>query len=204
MSRYQDLLDYRRRVSALYAEVRRGEAAEQSFETFQTVRNQLFARHSQSPLSETQRADFAGLEYFSYDPAYRFVLPLDLDVEKEVLEVQLQADGLLRLERFARVHFELAGQPVTLSLFWLQGYGGGVFLPFRDATNDRETYGGGRYLLDTVKGADLGASGNDRLVFDFNYAYNPSCAYNSHWACPLAPPENRLSVKVQAGELRFG
>ena len=86
-----------------------------------------------------------------------------------------------------------------LALFWLDAYGGGVFLPFADATRGRETYGGGRYLLDTVKGADLGEE-DGRLVLDFNFAYNPSCSYDPRWVCPLSPPENRLPVAVRAGE----
>jgi uncharacterized protein (DUF1684 family) len=86
-----------------------------------------------------------------------------------------------------------------LALYWLEAYGGGVFLPFRDETSGTETYGAGRYLLDTVKGADLGEEGG-RLVLDFNLAYNPSCAYDPRWACPLAPPENRLTIPIRAGE----
>ena len=88
----------------------------------------------------------------------------------------------------------------SLELYWLDAYGGGVFLPFRDETSGRETYGPGRYLLDTVKGADLGGSG-DRLVLDFNFAFNPSCAWDAAWACPLAPPANRLPLRIEGGEL---
>jgi uncharacterized protein (DUF1684 family) len=86
-----------------------------------------------------------------------------------------------------------------LELYWLEGYGGGVFLPFRDATAGAETYGAGRYLLDTVKGSDLGMQ-DGRLVLDFNFAYNPSCSYDDRWACPLAPPANRLEAVIRAGE----
>ena len=84
----------------------------------------------------------------------------------------------------------------------MEGYGGGLFLPFLDETNTNETYGGGRYLYDTIKGADLGTNGST-LVLDFNFAYNPSCAYDDRWTCPLAPRENRLSFPVQAGEKSF-
>jgi uncharacterized protein (DUF1684 family) len=80
------------------------------------------------------------------------------------------------------------------------GYGGGVFLPFRDATNNRQTYGGGRYLYDTIKGADLGTA-QGGIVLDFNYAYHPSCYYNPRWVCPLAPPQNILDFPVTAGEM---
>ena len=107
----------------------------------------------------------------------------------------------VRFRRFGVVRFELAGSPRELALFWLEGYGGGAFLPFADATSGEETYGGGRYLLDTVKGADLGEA-DGRLVLDFNFAYNPSCSYDPRWVCPLSPPENRLPVEVRAGERR--
>jgi uncharacterized protein len=153
-----------------------------------------------------QKASFHGLEYFEYDPALRFAMPLETDVEPDVLEFQLSEDGLVRAERFGRVRFTILGQEHSLSLFWLLGYGGGVFLPFRDATGGQETYGGGRYLLDTIKHADLGravAETGDLVVIDFNYAYNPSCAYNPRWVCPLSPPENRLSAPIRAGEKAF-
>jgi uncharacterized protein (DUF1684 family) len=91
---------------------------------------------------------------------------------------------------------------MTLTLFWIQGYGGGLFLPFKDSTNGSETYGGGRYLYDTIKGADLGAS-PDAVLLDFNFAYNPSCAYSPQWTCPLAPAENTLRVRIEAGERAF-
>jgi len=86
-----------------------------------------------------------------------------------------------------------------LVVYWIAGYGGGVFLPFADATSGKETYGGGRYLLDGIKGADLGMKG-DKIVLDFNFAYNPSCAYSPRWSCPLAPPHNRLRSPVRGGE----
>ncbi len=101
--------------------------------------------------------------------------------------------------RFAVARFELAGEEHALELYWLSAYGGGLFVPFRDATSGAETYGGGRYLLDTVKGSDLGMDG-DRLVLDFNFAYNPSCSYDPRWVCPLSPPANRLPLAVRAGE----
>ncbi len=104
-----------------------------------------------------------------------------------------------RFTRFATAGFELLGRELELDCYWLEGYAGGLFLPFGDATNGATTYAAGRYLLDTVKGADLG-SGEGTLVLDFNFAYNPSCAYNERWVCPLAPNENRLPVAIQAGE----
>ena len=125
-----------------------------------------------------------------------------MDVERVSYPVELPADGLLCYTRVAQVRFVYADQPAQLSLFWMEGYGGGLFLPFLDETNTNETYGGGRYLYDTIKGADLGTNGST-LVLDFNFAYNPSCAYDDRWTCPLAPRENRLSFPVQAGEKSF-
>ncbi len=87
-----------------------------------------------------------------------------------------------------------------LTLYWVEGYGGGVFLPFGDATNGKETFPGGRYLLDTIKSADLGRSDDGRMILDFNFAYYPSCAYSEAWVCPLSPPENRLPISIRAGE----
>jgi len=101
----------------------------------------------------------------------------------------------MRFVRFARARTD----ELSLDLFWLQAYGGGLFVPFADATSGGETYGAGRYALDTVKGADLGSQGG-RLVLDLNFAYQPSCSYDGRWACPLAPPANRLDVAVRAGE----
>ena len=113
--------------------------------------------------------------------------------------VEGSADGRFEMTRVGTARFELSGRPCSLGLYWIEGYGGGLFLSFRDATSGRETYGAGRYLLDTVKGADLGLE-DGLLVLDFNLAYQPSCSYDPTWACPLAPPENRLPMAVRAGE----
>ncbi|CAN5559958.1 DUF1684 domain-containing protein [soil metagenome] len=201
---YEELMDYRRFVAALYVRVRDTELnAESCSERFRRERDRLFAEHSQSPLSGEQRADFMGLDYYTYDPALRFAATVEHDVEPGEIEVELLEDGILRLRRFGRVRLLINGEEHSLSLFWVSGYGGGVFLPFKDVTAGRETYGGGRYLLDTIKHADLGSEGGS-LVLDFNYAYNPSCAYNPRWHCPLSPPENNLPIEIRAGEKAYG
>ncbi len=198
-----ELVDWRRRVSEMYAEARReGARAEERWHTYRSARERLFRVHVQSPLSPEQQHTFRQLCYYDYDPELRFVLPVDSSVEPETFNLELHDDGLVRMRRFGRIHFTVEGQRVSLSLFWILGYGGGVLLPFRDLTNNGETYGGGRYLLDTIKHADLGQEG-DCLVIDFNYAYNPSCAYNPRWHCPLAPIENRLPVSIRAGEQMY-
>ncbi len=203
MNHYEELLDYRRRVSDLYSEVRQSSVDQTTrCQRFRVARDRLFETHPQSPLSSEQQGRFGGLHYFPYDSALRFLLPVNTEVVPETFELKLEDDGLVRLRRFGTIYFPVEGQAVSLSLFWILGYGGGVFLPFRDLTNNQETYGGGRYLLDTIKHADLGQEGC-RLVIDFNYAYNPSCAYDPRWHCPLAPSENLLPVAIRAGEQRY-
>jgi uncharacterized protein (DUF1684 family) len=202
-STFLDLADYRRRVGEIYARVRRsGLQPEERWQAFRQARDALFKSHPQSPLSPEQAGRFTSLRYYPYDPALRLELPVDPGSSPEIIPVDLESDGLTRLQRFGKVSFDVDGQTFSLSLYWILGYGGGIFLPFRDATGGVDTYGGGRYLLDTIKGVDLGQEG-ERLVIDFNYAYNPSCAYNSRWHCPLAPAENWLDVPIRAGELDF-
>ena len=95
----------------------------------------------------------------------------------------------------------LPGGTRELGVYWMAGYAGGIFLPFRDVTNGAETYGAGRYLLDTAKSADLGADeAAGSLILDFNFAFHPSCAFDPRWSCPLAPPENHLDLRIEAGE----
>lgn len=205
---YQELLDYRRSVAGIYAGAR-GEMAGSPPDPatrsvrFRNERDDLFEHHPQSPLSEGEKERFSGLGYFDYDPSLRFALPVEYDVEPGDLELALQDDGPLQLRRFGRVRFRVEDDELALSLFWISGYGGGILLPFKDLSSAGETYGGGRYLLDTIKHADLGSE-NGRLVIDFNYAYNPSCAYDPRWHCPLAPAENNLLVRIAAGEKRYG
>jgi uncharacterized protein len=126
----------------------------------------------------------------------RFEVPV-LAADPERIEFASGTDGVVPLERIGRVELPGLG---SLDVWWLASYGGGLFLPMRDRTCGRESYGSGRYVLDTVKGADLGGSA-DRLVVDLNFAYNPSCAYDPSWACPLPQAGNRLDLPVYVGEL---
>jgi uncharacterized protein len=191
------LLDWKRRVFGLYAEVRALEPAA-GWELWRETRDELFRSHPQSPLPAERRREFAGLYYWPYDPAARVLAELE-SIAAPPRPIATSGSEEIHFRPFARASFELHGEQLSLEVYWLTGYGGGVFLPFRDATSGRESYGGGRYLLDTVKGADLGEE-DGRLVLDFNLAYNPSCSYDPGWVCPLAPPANRLPVAVAAGE----
>lgn len=197
------LVDYRRAVAEHYQAVRQGASPPvERWHRWRSQRDQLFRHHSQSPLTQEDRRRFSGLDYFPYDPAYRFKLKLEPTPSGPGLAVQLETDGHLSLQRLGQVRFEIGAAPALLNVYWLEGYGGGVFLPFRDSSNGQTTYGGGRYLLDSIKGADLGGNA-DQLIIDFNFAYNPSCAYQPRWHCPLAPTENWLGVAIEAGEKKF-
>lgn len=189
------LLDWRRRTAALYAAARSAADPEVGWQTWRDGRDQLFATHPDSPLDDAARAGFEGLPFLPYDPALRFEPVLEAAPPGR-LEIPTAADGSVPLERIGAVTLPGLGR---LDVWWVALYGGGVFLPLRDGSASRGTYGGGRYLLDTVKGADLGADG-DRLVVDLNLAYHPSCAYDPRWSCPLAPEGNRVEAPVAAGE----
>ena len=192
------LLDWRRRVFALYAEVRAADDPAAAHALWRATRDELFARHPDSPLLPEARASFPGLPVAPYDPAWRFEVAVDTDVEPAHLEVPTGTDGVVRLDRIGVARLPEVG---SLDVWWLGSYGGGVFVPVKDASAGRTKYGGGRYLLDTVKGADLGGDVRSGvLVLDLNFAYNPSCAYDPAWACPLAPPGNVLAGEVRAGE----
>ncbi|MGA8112630.1 MAG: DUF1684 domain-containing protein [Actinocatenispora sp.] len=189
------LLGWRREVAALYARVRAEPTAERGWLVWRRGRDELFAAHPDSPLAAHARG--AGtLRYAPYDPALRWELAVH-PTPGHRWEVPTGTDGVVPFERIGTVRLPSLG---SLDVWWLDTYAGGVFVPLRDTTAGTDSYGGGRYLLDTAKGADLGGTG-DRLVLDLNFAYNPSCAYDPAWACPLAPPGNRLAVPVRAGEL---
>jgi uncharacterized protein len=153
--------------------------------------------HPDSPLPPEERASFTGLPIAPYDPRLRFELEIDTEVAPERLEVPTATDGVVPFERVGTLHLPGLG---GLDVWWLASYGGGLFVPVKDALAGTETYGGGRYLIDTVKGADLGGDGRF-LVIDLNFSYNPSCAYDPAWACPLASSGNTLPSPVRAGEL---
>lgn len=190
------VLDWRRRVHDLYAAVRAEGAPRRAHDLWRRRRDELFGSHPASALTEADRAGFGGLSVPPYDPGYRFEAAVE-PAEPARMEVPTGTDGVVPFERIGVVRLGGLG---TLDVWWLASYGGGVFVPLKDATAGRPggTYGGGRYLLDTVKGADLG--GGDRLVLDLNFAYNPSCAYDEAWACPLAPPGNTLTAPIPVGE----
>jgi uncharacterized protein len=189
------LLDWRRSVAALYAQVRAVGDPRAAHELWCEGRQRLFVEHPESANRSVR------LRHAAYDERRRFDVEVEATDEPLRLELPTATDGIVPFERIGRVQL---GDLGTLDVWWLASYGGGVWLPLRDA--NPQTYGGGRYVLDTVKGADLGGSvdlrtGRGRLIVDLNFAYNPSCAYDERWACPLAPPGNVIEGSIDAGEL---
>jgi uncharacterized protein len=192
------LADWRRRIAECYASVRTDPDPERAWNAWCATRRELFRTHPQSPVPDRERASYDGPFHHPYDPTAR-VLASVQPAEPARLEITTSDGNTTPFLRFGVATFEFAGHAATLALLWLDAYGGGIYLAFRDASSGTTTYGGGRYLLDTVKGADLGAH-DGQLVLDFNFAYQPSCSYDARWSCPLPPPENRLPFAVNAGE----
>ena len=213
-SGYLALADWRRRVAEIFAAWRAESTTDPqgAWQTWRAARDELFRDHPQSPLKPDTRARFGGLSYFYYDPAYRLTATFEPEEgADDPHATDSPSYGLLQLPSsgaeqfsFARIGVVRLSGPLdgaALPVFWMSGYAGGIFLPFRDATSGAATYGAGRYLLDTVKGADQGGDWRiGELTLDFNLAYHPSCAYDPKWNCPLAPPQSRLTLPVSAGE----
>jgi hypothetical protein len=193
-----ELTDWRRQVQELYARVRREADPADGHQVWRHGRDDLFRSHPQSPLLPDDPLRASGLGYWPYDPALRFEVPLVAAEREETLSIPTPADGTIRLRRAGHVDLPRPA-PFRLDVWWLHQYGGGIFIPLRDGTAGTSSYGGGRYLLDTAKGADLGGE-MDSLIIDLNFAYHPSCRYNPEWVCPLAPRANTTSVAISAGE----
>jgi uncharacterized protein len=204
------LADWRRTIATLYADVRAMSVTDPAIALahWRAVRERLFREHPQSPVPAAARGAFEA-RHFEHDPSLRFqaVLEPSPPPQPGTLPLELPNSGAdsLSFSRIGHVRLPFPDGERSLSVFWMAGYAGGVFIPFRDATNGTETYAAGRYLVDGAKGADLGATpgtnaGEWALILDFNFATQPSCAFDPRWACPLAPPENRLDLAIRAGE----
>ena len=207
------LADWRRRIADLYADVRRIAASdpEAALARWRETRERLYREHPQSPVPPADRPAFRA-RHFDHDPGLRFDVAVEPDAAatdphdetpspSDGLALPMSVGGTMSFRRIGSVTVPFPAGEQQLGLFWMAGYAGGLFLPFRDATNGHETYGAGRYLLDAAKAADLGSgTAPGSLVLDFNFAFQPSCAFDPQWACPLAPPENRLDIAIRAGE----
>ena len=199
---FLELSGWRRAVAGLYAAVRAEDDPQRGHELWRQGRDVLFREHPQSPLAPGDPLRATGLPYWPYDPGLRFELPL-LPADELSLDVPT-SEGVTAMGRVGCVRLPPPLE-VAVDVWWLRQYGGGLLLPLRDGTSGRSgpggqsSYGGGRYVLDTAKGADLGGR-DGHLVVDLNFLYHPSCRYNDAWQCPLAPPGNTISAPVEAGE----
>lgn len=195
------IADWRRRVFAMYAAVRESTDMFAAHDLWRRERDRLFAEHPSTPLLPDDLAAFTGLPVKPYDLDWRFEVALRA-TEPRRMEVPTGTDGVVPFDLIGVADVPGVG---ALDVWRLASYGGGLFVPVKDALAGKPggTYGGGRYLLDTVKGADLGST-VDSLVLDFNFAYNPSCAYDPAWACPLAQPGNTVAVEIPVGERYTG
>jgi uncharacterized protein (DUF1684 family) len=210
---YLDLLDWRRRVAALWAQWRSKAERDPAAATaaFRRAKDELFRTHSQSPLPTKARGTFEGLAYWPYDPSWRLTARLEPvaagvgphDEAAAARPLALPSSGASPMAMRRIGQLVLSGRLFgkRLGAFWIEGYGGGLFVPALDKTSGNTTYGAGRYLLDTLKSADHGVdAASGELILDLNMAFHPSCVYDARWACPLAPPENRLPIAITAGE----
>jgi uncharacterized protein len=171
----------------------------QALDEVRQEKDAYFREEPDSPIPSRERASFAGLKYFPPDPALRLEARVErLDPREPV--VMATSDGSEReFERYALLHFAVDGQPVQLTAYRSAGdEDESLFIPFRDAQAGAETYGAGRYL--DVEPPHQHGGGEEHVVLDFNLAYNPYCAYNESYSCPIPPRENTLPVAVRAGE----
>jgi uncharacterized protein (DUF1684 family) len=199
MSVYElELADWRRRVSALYADVRAAPSPRDGHALWRAGRDALLREHPRSPLLPGDPLRDTGLPMWPYDEQWRFEVPLQPAARSVELSLPTDGDGTTVLHLVGRVVLP-APVSATVDVWWLKQYAGGLFLPLRDGTAGDTSYGGGRYLLDTAKGADLGGTGSS-LVIDLNFLYHPSCRYSAEWQCPLAPQGNTITARIEAGE----
>jgi uncharacterized protein (DUF1684 family) len=211
---YLELTDWRRAIAELYAAWRTASPDDPEGATlaWREARDRLYREHPQSPVPAEERARFRD-RWFAYDRVWRLtavlepagpVGPHDDEIAGGGAPFEAPSSGGGAPFRVRRIGTVRPGGPLgeaALPVLWIEGYGNGLFLPVRDATNGGATYGAGRYLLDTVKGADQGGdAAAGTLTLDFNLAFHPSCAHDPRWVCPLAPPGSRLAVPVEAGE----
>jgi uncharacterized protein (DUF1684 family) len=171
------------------------ERAVSHIDEFRRAKDEFFRDDPQSPLTPEQRHEFSGLAYYEENPALDVALVPEPFAERELLSMQTSTGNEAAYERWGRVRFEIEGEPAELTLY-RDPHSGSFFLPFQDANAGGETYGAGRYL-------EVQPDEDGRLRIDFNYAYNPYCAYNEHWSCPIPPAENHLRVAIRAGEKSF-
>lgn len=159
----------------------------------------FFKMHPQSPISPEEKNNFTSLNYYPVKPEFRFVLDIHEHKDKEKVEVNDSKGNRQQFLRWGKFKFELNGKQVTLQAYKRDFREERLWVPFRDITNEKETYGAGRYI-DLVANQD---KKNGKWILDFNRAYNPFCAYSENYVCPFIPPENWLEIGIRAGEKKY-
>lgn len=192
------LAEWRRHTFAIYRELREAASPDVAHAIWRARRDELFRTHPSTPLPPGDPLRTTGIPCWPYDSQWRFELEIAPAIAEKNLTVSTGDAQSTNLRRLGSVELP-APLDGTLDVWWLEQYGGGLFLPVRDGTAGKTSYGGGRYLLDTVKGADLGTTGR-QLIIDFNFLYHPSCRYDSTWLCPLAPAGNTIAAAIEVGE----
>ncbi|AQX06524.1 hypothetical protein BAX97_07925 [Elizabethkingia meningoseptica] len=167
---------------------------------FQKDLNAEYKNPKESPLRGERLADFQALPFFNIDLKYRVPAKLERTKDAEVFELPTSSGKTKKYKEYGTLSFTLNGEPYSLKVYQSQdlinkaGFEDHLFLPFRDNTNEVETYGGGRYIDLKIP------KKNNEMILDFNKAYNPYCAYNAFdYNCPIVPLENKLPVKIRAG-----
>jgi uncharacterized protein (DUF1684 family) len=161
---------------------------------FRTEKDSFFRTSPQSPLTMDQKRSFTGLRYFPENPVLRFEVAVESFPSREQIQMQTSTGDIQTYFRHGRIRFPVEGRQAELTIYESAH---GYFLPFVDSLAGKETYPAGRYL-------DPRPLAAGRFLVDFNFAYNPYCAYNGNWSCPLTPFENKLGVPIRAGEMLFG
>jgi uncharacterized protein (DUF1684 family) len=164
-----------------------------NLQEFRAEKDEFFASHPQSPLTHEQKHHFEGLIYFPENPALRQEVQVEVFPTQETVSIQTTGGQPQTYQRYGRFKVNVDGQVAELTLYSNQD---GFFLPFTDSLAGTETYPAGRYI-------EVEQLLNGEFLVDFNLAYNPYCAYNEQWSCPLTPAENRLKVALRAGEKIF-
>jgi uncharacterized protein (DUF1684 family) len=159
----------------------------------------FFAMHQQSPIPLEERLGFMGLSYYPITPDFRFELELHEHSNKETIQIEDTQRNIRQFLRWGEFRFKVGSEQYSLQCYKNAPEEERLFIPFRDTTSGKETYGAGRYL--DIDSGDLTTNG--KWILDFNEAYNPWCAYSENYACPFVPPENWLKVPIKAGEKNY-
>jgi uncharacterized protein (DUF1684 family) len=193
------MADWRLQMQSLYAVLRAFDDPRDGWELWKARYNELLATHPSSPIRKDEKLSFHGISAYDYDPKMRFAV--DITDDKGMMQFQdLGVDGHAHFQRLGKTVGLRDALGQELSVFWMLGYGGGLFLPFRDKSAGFDTFRTGRILIDAVKGADLGLSKEGKLILDFNFAYHPSKMWDDGLDYISVPDENHFGVTIKAGE----